>query len=348
MKKLYALFVTLTAITPSLLSQPGPCQGTLISPCVGTFSRQGYFFNVVALSDLRIDSIATLSQNGGSRDVIVMYKHGSHVGFEMDTNAWTSVDVKFYDPKSAPNCPIPSTTWPWGINVVVTAGDTLALYIQITSGSGSFEGHNDSTEGCLIADDGYLQLFTGKAQSGNGIFTGNLDTGITFQGELDYTRFFEITATASDDTICEGESVTLSVIGNVANSAWQPVGIIGNTITVSPTVTTTYTVTSGDSLGCTDSDVITVVVEDCSGMGDVDISRISINPNPTDGGFAINLSEFHGLVEVVIHDLLGHPVSRFQLTGGKTHGLTSPEAAGTYFVEVRSGGMKWVHRVMVQ
>jgi len=62
-----------------------------------------------------------------------------------------------------------------------------------------------------------------------------------------------------DQTVCELESATLTATGGV-NYEWSN-GETGATITVTPTVTTSYSVTVTDANGCSAADVATVTVE---------------------------------------------------------------------------------------
>ena len=67
----------------------------------------------------------------------------------------------------------------------------------------------------------------------------------------------------NDVTICEGDAILLNASGGTAYS-WAPATGLSNTNiatpVASPTVTTTYTVTVTDGLGCVATDVITVTV----------------------------------------------------------------------------------------
>lgn len=347
MKQLSTLAATLILSATSLIGQPGGgYKGILSSPCVNTFSQQGFFFNVVGLNDLRIDSISTMSQGCGSRDVIVMYKPGTYMGYETDTAAWTSIDVLFYTPSCTSSCPIPPTVWPELIYVDVMAGDTVAFYIQMTSGTGSFDGDNTGTEGSVVADDGNLQLLSGKSQSGLGIFTGVLDTGVTFQGDIYYTRINIVTAEASPDTICQGGAATLTATGNGLTSLWQPGGILGNNVTVTPSMTTTYTVTAVDSSGCVDSTTVTVHVDTCLEIHGWDPFDITLSPNPSAGRFVIHASEPSLDMMFIIRDLTGR-----ELLIGKLHegdNLVSLDAdPGIYLVELVSSGSRQGHRMVM-
>ncbi len=61
-----------------------------------------------------------------------------------------------------------------------------------------------------------------------------------------------VTASGSPNVICAGSSATLTGSGGVTYT-WMPGALSGSPITVSPTTTTTYTVTGTDANGCTDT-----------------------------------------------------------------------------------------------
>ncbi|MBR4198765.1 MAG: S8 family peptidase [Bacteroidales bacterium] len=67
------------------------------------------------------------------------------------------------------------------------------------------------------------------------------------------------TTVTSNQTICRGSSVTLSVSGGTSHS-WNT-GATGNSITVTPNTTTTYTVTSSQNGYCSRTDNITINVQ---------------------------------------------------------------------------------------
>jgi gliding motility-associated-like protein len=69
----------------------------------------------------------------------------------------------------------------------------------------------------------------------------------------------------ADDNIgvCNGTSVPLNataVAATVVTYSWLPGGMNTSSVTVSPSATTTYTVTATDNIGCTGADQVTVIV----------------------------------------------------------------------------------------
>jgi gliding motility-associated-like protein len=68
-----------------------------------------------------------------------------------------------------------------------------------------------------------------------------------------------LTAAASPSSMCLGSSATMTVSGAVGYT-WNPGALTGSNIVVNPTVTTTYTVSGIDPLGCTGTQTVQLVV----------------------------------------------------------------------------------------
>lgn len=69
-----------------------------------------------------------------------------------------------------------------------------------------------------------------------------------------------ITAVASPTSICAGNSTTLTASGGTGTYTWQPGGSTSNPVVVTPSVTTIYTVTGTNTLGCTSTGTVMVTV----------------------------------------------------------------------------------------
>ncbi|MDG1041685.1 MAG: immunoglobulin domain-containing protein, partial [Flavobacteriaceae bacterium] len=65
---------------------------------------------------------------------------------------------------------------------------------------------------------------------------------------------------SGSDTICLGQSTTLTAAGDVVSYVWSPDGETTSSITVSPTSNTIYSVTGTDADGCSSSETLTVIV----------------------------------------------------------------------------------------
>ncbi len=71
------------------------------------------------------------------------------------------------------------------------------------------------------------------------------------------------TISVSNQTMCAGSSATLTASG-ASTYTWQPGGLIGNPVVVSPGATTIYTVTGTTAAGCTGSATAQVTYSNCA------------------------------------------------------------------------------------
>src|SRR5690606_17507507 len=98
--------------------------------------------------------------------------------------------------------------------------------------------------------------------------------------------------------ICEGESLDLLASG--ANSyTWSPLAF-SSSITVSPSITTVYSVTGEDANACENTAAFTLQVEACTGLTDgiKSDAGIKLYPNPNNGEFYIETPQ---LLDVSIY-----------------------------------------------
>lgn len=183
MKTLFTLSLALT-LSAQVYSQA--CD-SLHSPCVGTFSRNGYYFNLEAISDVTVSGISYLVQNSGTRDISLYYRQGTYFGFEGVASNWTYLGTdSAVTPINALSCPIPHQPAIIDFSICIPQGQVYGFYIVMSSGIGTLEGHTNITEGNVGAQDAYLKLITGKGQSGMGDFGGTLLSNLTFQGAFQY------------------------------------------------------------------------------------------------------------------------------------------------------------------
>ncbi|WP_430406659.1 beta strand repeat-containing protein [Fluviicola sp.] len=143
-------------------------------------------------------------------------------------------------------------------------------------------------------------------------------------GQFNYTGNFNVTTTgisivtnATSNSICQGQSVTLSATGG-QNISWNN-GVVNNT-PFTPSGTMTYTVTADNGAGCTGSATQTIVVTPAPG-------------NPTvsaNGPLAICGS---GSVTLTSSYASGNTWSN-----GSTASSITVSTAGTYSVTYSSGG----------
>jgi hypothetical protein len=153
-----------------------------------------------------------------------------------------------------------------------------------------------------------------------------------------------VSATSTSSLICVGETATLTANG-AASYTWSTASNNG-TVSVSPSVTTDYTVTGTDVNGCENTAVVTQHVDLCTGIALYSVvETVMIYPNPAQDILNIQSDVEINRVELVAvtgQVLISEPV------GEKTHRLNVEGLAnGVYFIKVYSGSKQVVLKKLV-
>ena len=160
-----------------------------------------------------------------------------------------------------------------------------------------------------------------------------------------------VTASASEDTICQGSDVTLTGTG-ATHYQWQPGNLNGTSLTLHPSASTTYTVTGTDAYGCSSTSQVNVTVIDCeTGIETVSTQgEIQIYPNPTDGYFDLQFKGMKaGNYTIALSNTLGQKINeqRKNISGTSDVSIdVTTLPPGIYFIRVTSGSHQWMKRLV--
>ena len=139
-----------------------------------------------------------------------------------------------------------------------------------------------------------------------------------------------INVSANPPLACLGQSVALTFGGTGTTYSFNTVGISGNSVAVSPTVNTNYTITATTSQGCTGSQVYTQYIG-CVGVYSPVITEtpgLNVYPNPSAGTFNISSGKNE---YVKITNELGQLIKTIELNADEKLSV-SGLAPGVYFV----------------
>ena len=130
--------------------------------------------------------------------------------------------------------------------------------------------------------------------------------------------------------MCVGESVSLTAGG--ANTYVWNTGSTNNNIVVSPTLSTTYTLTGTDINSCQNKVVYTQSVSACNGLDKLSGNGIKMNvfPNPNNGEFYIVSDQD---LNIIITNELGQHILSAQLNENNQHQVQINKLSnGIYFI----------------
>ncbi len=147
-----------------------------------------------------------------------------------------------------------------------------------------------------------------------------------------------ITAVTSNSLLCVGQTATITGGGGLTYT-WST-GATSSNIVVSPTVTTSYTVTGSNAFGCSKSFTITQAVSPCAGVQQIGVqsSEFGVFPNPNNGEFTISVKQVIDNTYVEVYNSLGQLINRNAIKDLNTKINLNKDAEGLYHVRIIQDG----------
>ncbi|TAL61535.1 MAG: hypothetical protein EPN85_04570 [Bacteroidetes bacterium] len=179
---------------------------------------------------------------------------------------------------------------PPGVPVAVVSGNTSICAGQSStlnvSGGTSYSWSTGATSATVVVTPGITTNYMVVVSDANGCSD-------VVSVTVPVKNCCSATPVVSSDpsaTVCVGQNVFISASGGITYS-WNT-GATAAYISVTPGVTTTYSVTVTDAAGCTGTDTLTVPVDpNCNATGlsqiNTDALQVNIWPNPSDGMFNV-------------------------------------------------------------
>lgn len=149
--------------------------------------------------------------------------------------------------------------------------------------------------------------------------------------------------TASKVLICSGESVTLTASGGTTYN-WVGLPGTGNTQTVSPTTTTTYTVTAVGANGCVSQNPATITIQVSQ---PITVQNATLLECYQTGGINYDLTEAQPQITSAGGVTFTYYLTLADANAGNTNNITNPASFNspggqTIYVLVVSGGCRYV------
>jgi hypothetical protein len=142
---------------------------------------------------------------------------------------------------------------------------------------------------------------------------------------------------ASRTVICKGEKSTLSVTGAISYTwAISPVSS-ATAILVSPTVTTSYSLSGTSALGCVNTGSYNLTVSPCLSLNSFGLANnyLTIFPNPSNGNFEISVNILDESFSIEIYNNIGQIVFQKEMDKDSERVDLSLQANGIYFVYLK-------------
>jgi hypothetical protein len=162
---------------------------------------------------------------------------------------------------------------------------------------------------------------------------------------LTVTPLPTLTVTTSSDTICSGNSAVLSASGNSSTYLWSANAGSATTATVSvsPTVNTTYTIT-GTANSCPVKKTISIVVKSCVGLQSFSSNGFSVYPNPVVDKLYIETAK-NSSIKLV--NIIGQTMLEQTISIGRNEISISHLPQGVYELIVNANGQISNQKIIV-
>lgn len=211
------------------------------------------------------------------------------------------------------------------------------VFTWTTTGGNIVSGANTLTPVVNVAGT-YTLTLSNTYQQGSLTCTSTADVIVTGDSAPPTTGL-----TASKILICAGESVTLTASGGVTYN-WVGLTGNGNTQTVTPAATTTYTVTAVGSNGCVSQNPATITIQVSQ---PITVQNASLLKCYVAGGINYNLTEAQTQITSAPGITFAYYLNVADANAGNTNTINAPttfNSAGgqTIYVLVTSGGCKYV------
>jgi hypothetical protein len=182
------------------------------------------------------------------------------------------------------------------------------------------------------------------------------DIPVTFTIDPSTNLILNVSTAGPSTVIDSGETITLNATPGFDSYSWSS-GESSETVNLSPTDTTVYTVTATDLVGCTQTDSIEVQVlavedsipNDTTGIASVSYNSqlLSVYPNPNKGTFTVNVASplADGAVIEVL-DITGKRVYSESLYS-LNNTITLDAEKGLYLVKVITGNKILTQKLLI-
>lgn len=312
--------------------------GSLQTTMIGGNGQSGNMFDITAVNNVQINGFDMNIQGTTTSTIEVWYRSGSFVGFESSNVGWTQVLTTTVTGMGTGTL----TPVPGSFVVNIPAGQTYAFYVT-TNGGPTVAYTNGTAVGNVYASNSDLQF---KEGNGGGYFAVTFTPRI-FNGVIRYSKpgcpspRIPVTigvvnspvVTATGFSICAGQ--TTSVIANGASTYSWNTGASTQAISVSPSVTTTYSVI-GTSGSCSNMATATVTVNICAGISET-VSEVGFNlyPNPAGNLIQVQVASLYSDTYFELFDLNGRIILREELKSNTTAINIRSMAAGVYMYRIQ-------------
>jgi len=237
-----------------------------------------------------------------------------------------------------------------GEDITIDEGDTVTL---TATGTGTFTWNTGQTGPSIQVSPSKTTTYTVESSTGGNCTVSDKVKVTVNPSDSSGVSVGEVEAYAGEDkVICVGATLILTATGG-DTYLWST-GETTASITINPTVTTTYTVTVSNAESIDYDEVLITVDEDCSGTGNkYPEKEMKVFPNPSTGVVNIELNGYANALNVTLYSMNGSKIFSEVIDNyspdkvlKRTIDLTR-YGRGVYFVRLTNNGTVQTKKVLI-
>ncbi len=249
--------------------------------------------------------------------------------FAMGGTSGSALNINYFLPVTPGSLAFPNITFTPAASQIC-AGSSATIGV---SGASTYTWNTGSNSTALVVTPSVNTSYS---------VVGTSSTGCTnvlpFVTTVTVNALPTLSATSNSSLICVGQNATLTAAG--ANTYTWSTTSNSTSIVVSPSVSSTYTISGTNANGCSNSTTITQSVSLCTGIASVIEKDVTVGlyPNPTNGLLNIALSSLSENVSIELYSNMGQLI-----LSQKINSLTSDlnlenTANGIYSIRITENG----------
>jgi len=223
-------------------------------------------------------------------------------------------------------------------NTLICNGNSTTL---TASGANTFTWSNGATANSIIVNPPGSTSYTVNGTGANGCVGKKIVPVVV-------STLPTLTLSTSDSLLCIGQTATITAGGNGTLYVWNTLDT-GQVITVSPSVTTVYTINVTGSAGCTRVDSIIQNVGSCIGIRELinENGNIIVYPNPGKGTYNLQINGDYEISTIEVFNSLGQLIhSKLQPKELIIDITTQPK--GIYVFRIKSETQTFLYKVILE
>ncbi|MBL7902001.1 MAG: T9SS type A sorting domain-containing protein [Bacteroidia bacterium] len=222
------------------------------------------------------------------------------------------------------------------LSATLCAGQSASV---VANGAATYSWSNGNSSATL-----QVNPVSNAAYTVTGFSTANCTANAVYQVSVNPNPLVQVTSSSS--LICSGETATLSASG-AQNYVWSS-GSTSSFIVVSPSITTSYTVTGTDVNNCSSINTVQLNISDCTALTETAATSMEFKvfPNPAQEFITLEWNAEDNC-SIAIYDALGSSV--YNETGALHKSTIDIRsfAKGVYLIQLYSGKMHQFKKLIV-